>query len=148
MSMDERSVWAQLVVLPLVGLGYFAVVLTRAARMPDDEVSWVVPMLCAMAIIVVGVVALTIASAIGHGVRATAGGEEPLFEDGDIRDKEIERYGEYRSRHFTAFGGLAVIVLAMLRVDHLWIASALFGSGILSGTYAATMKLVGYRRGF
>jgi len=36
----------------------------------------------------------------------------------------------------------------MLRVDHLWIASALFGSGILSGTYAATMKLVGYRRGF
>ncbi len=148
MTMDERSVWAQLVVLPLVGVGYFAIVLTRAARLPDDEISWVVPMLWAMAIVVVGIVALTIAGAIGHGARATARGEEPQFEDGDIRDKEIERYGEYRSRHFTALGGLAVIVLAMLRADHVWIASAMFGSGILAGTYAAAIRMLVYRRGF
>lgn len=147
MTMHQRTVWAQLVVFPLVGIVYFTVVLTRAAQAPLDEVSWVVPLIWAMSIGVVGIVAATIVGAIGHGVAATARGEEPDFEEGDIRDKEIEREGDYRSHAFTAFAGLAVIILTMLRADHFWIANTMFLAGLLGGIYAAALKVRMYRQG-
>jgi hypothetical protein len=148
MTMQERTVWAQIVVFPLVGAAYFAVVLSRAAASPIDEVSWVVPLIWAISICIVGIIAATIVSAIGHGVVASARGQEPEFEEGDVRDKEIEREGDHRSHAFTAFAGLAVIILAMLNVDHFWIANTMFLSGLLGGIYGAVVKIRIYRRGF
>lgn len=148
MTMQQRSVWAQMFVFPIVGLVYFSVVFTRAADQPLDEVSWVVPLIWAMSVLVVGVIVGTILSAISHGVAASARGDDPDFEEGDVRDKEIERAGDYQGRHFTALGGLAAIILAMLRVDHFWIANAMFLSALLAGIYATAVKIRMYRRGF
>lgn len=147
MTISERSVWVQLVVIPLAGVAYFAVVLTRAASAPVEEISWVVPMIWAIGAVVAGVIFGTIASAIGSAIAAGARGQEPDLEEGDIRDKEIERFGDLKGRLFTGLGTFAATILAMVRVDHFWIASALFLSGILAATHAAIVKIRAYRRG-
>ena len=77
MTVSERSVWVQLFVMPLVAVGYFSVVLSRAADAPVAEISWVVPMIWAIAVVVAGIIAGTIASAITSAIAATARGEEP-----------------------------------------------------------------------
>ncbi len=148
MTVSQRAVWAQVIVMPLILVAYFAVVLTRAADRPIEDVSWIVPMIWAMGSVIVGVIIGTIASAIGHGVRATRHGEDPDFEDGDIRDKEIEKIGNLKGMRFTSLGTVAVIVLAMLRVDHFWIANAMFLAGMLGGIRGGVAKLRAYREGF
>lgn len=148
MTMQQRAVWAQMFVFPIVGLVYFSVVLTRAADRPLEEFSWVVPLIWAISVLVVGIIVVTIVSAIGHGIAANVRDEDPDFEEGDVRDKEIEREGDYRGRHFTGIGGLVVIILAMLRVDHFWIANAMFLSALVAGIYATAVKLRMYQRGF
>jgi hypothetical protein len=148
MTVSERSVWVQLFVMPLVAVGYFSVVLSRAADTPVAEISWVAPMIWAIGIVVAGIIAGTIASAIGSAIAAAARGEEPDLEEGDQRDKEIERLGNRKAQFFTGLGAIAVIVLAMFRVDPFWIASAMFLAGILAGVHGAIAKLRAYRRGF
>lgn len=148
MTVSERSVWVQLFVMPLVAVAYFAVVLTRAADTPVAEISWIVPMIWSMGIVVLGIILGTIASAIGSAIAATARGDEPDLEEGDQRDKEIERLGNRKAQFFTGIGTIAVIVLAMFRVDPFWIASTMFLAGILAGIHGAIAKLRAYRRGF
>jgi hypothetical protein len=148
MTVSERSVWVQLVVMPLVATVYFATVLPRLADEGVAEISWVVPMIWAIGIIVAGIIAGTIASAIGSAIAATARGDEVDLEEGDQRDKEIERLGNRKGQFFTGIGTMAVIVLAMFRVDPFWIASTMFLAGILAGVHGAIAKLRAYRRGF
>ena len=148
MTVSERSVWVQLVVMPLVAVGYFSVVLSRAADESVAGISWVVPMIWAIGIVVTGIIAGTIASTIGSAIAAAARGEEPDLEEGDQRDKEIERLGNRKAQFFTGIGTMAVIVLAMFRVDPFWIASTMFLAGILAGIHGAIAKLRAYRRGF
>jgi L-cystine uptake protein TcyP (sodium:dicarboxylate symporter family) len=147
-TIDQKSIGVQLVVMPLVCIAYFAVVLTRLADASVEEISWVVPMIWAMGAIIVGIIVGTIATAIGTYVRAEARGEEAVLESGDIRDKEIERLGDRKTQTFTSLGSLAVIVLAMTRVDHFWIASAVFLAGTIGAIYGNVVKLRAYRRGF
>lgn len=148
MTMTERMVWASLVVFPLVGIVYFAVIVARALDAPVAEVSWVAPMLWAWGAIVVFIVAGTIASAIATGVRAEAAGETPEWEDGDVRDKQIELLGNARGYTLAGLGSAAAAVLAMLDADPFWIAHALFLSGIVTGVIVAATKLRAYRGGF
>ncbi len=148
MTVTERSVWVQLVVMPLVAIVYFATVLPRLANTPVAEISWIVPMIWAMGVVVAGIIVGTIASAIGSAVAAAARGNEPDLEEGDLRDKEIERLGNLAGLPATGVGTLAVIVLCMFRVDPFWIASTMFLAGVLAGVYGAIAKLRAYRRGF
>jgi hypothetical protein len=148
MTVSERSVWVQLFVMPLVAVAYFSVVLSRATGESVAEISWIVPMIWSMGIVVLGIILGTIASAIGSAIAATARGDEPDLEEGDQRDKEIERLGNRKAQFFTGIGTIAVIVLAMFRVDPFWIASTMFLAGIVAGIHGAIAKLVAYRRGF
>ncbi len=145
MSFTERITWTSLVVLPVVALTYFTVVLTRLADAPVDEVSWIVPMIWAIGTVIVGMIAGAIAQAIAATI--ASGGEEPDTE-GDVRDKEIDRIGEYAARHVTSLGCMAVIVLAMLRADHFWIANGVFLAGLVGGVVSGIVKIRAYRRGF
>jgi len=129
MSFTERITWTSLVVLPVVALTYFTVVLTRLADAPVDEVSWIVPMIWAIGTVIVGMIAGAIAQAIAATI--ASGGEEPDTE-GDVRDKEIDRIGEY----------------AMLRADHFWIANGVFLAGLVGGVVSGIVKIRAYRRGF
>ncbi|WP_062388512.1 hypothetical protein [Demequina iriomotensis] len=147
MTMTERTVWATLVVFPLVGIVYFTVILTQAADRPIEDVSWVAPMLWAWGALIVLIIAGVIASAIATGVRAEVAGEKPDFEDGDVRDKEIERIGNARAYTMASFGGMAATVLLMLDVDRFWAANALFLAGLLAGIIAAGSRIHAYRTG-
>ncbi|WP_296665666.1 hypothetical protein [Demequina sp.] len=148
MTMTERTVWATLVVFPLVAIVYFTVILTRAADQPVEDISWVVPMLWAWGSVIVFIILGTIASAIATGVRAEVAGEKPEFEDGDVRDKQIDRLGNARAYTMSGLGGLAATILAMLDADPFWIANTLFLAGLIAGLIAAGSKAHAYRTGF
>jgi hypothetical protein len=147
MTMNQRTVWATLIAFPLVGAVYCAVILSRAASMPVEDVSWVTPMIWSMASVIAVVILGTIASAIASGVAAGVRGDEPEFEEGDIRDKQIDLLGDARAYTVYGFGGLATLILLMLDADPLWVASTLFMAGIVSGTVAAAIKVRAYRTG-
>lgn len=147
MTMTERTVWASLIVFPLVGLVYFTVVFTRAADQPVDEVSWVVPMIWAWGCLIAFIVLGTIASAIATGVRAEVIGEKAEFEEGDIRDKQIERIGNARAYGISGLGGFAATILAMIAAEPFWIANTLFLAGLIAGVVAAGTRAHAYRTG-
>ncbi|WP_156165120.1 hypothetical protein [Demequina silvatica] len=147
MTMTERMVWASLVVFPLVGIVYFTVILTQAADRPVEDVSWVVPMLWAWGALIVFIIVGTIASAIATGIRAEVAGETPEFEEGDVRDREIERIGNARAYTMASVGGFAATVLLMIDVDRFWVANTLFLAGLLAGVLAAGSRAHAYRTG-
>lgn len=148
MNLTERSVWITAFALPLVGVVYLAVVLPRAAAGPVEDISWVAPMLWCMGAVIAGVIAATIASAIGSEVSAEVRGTETDLGDEDIRDKEISRIGDAKAYSVVGLLSVSTLVLAMLETDPFWIATSLFLSGIISGTYGSIVKLRAYRRGF
>ena len=147
MTMSERTVWAGAIASVLVGLVYITVIATRAAEMPVEEVSWVVPMVWAMGSLIVVIILGTIASAIATGIAAEVRGEEPEFEDGDVRDKQIDLLGDARAYTCSGLGGLAAIILLMLDADPFWVANTLFLSGLTAGLIAAVVKIHAYRNG-
>ncbi|WP_062303983.1 hypothetical protein [Demequina subtropica] len=147
MTMTERTVWATLVVFPLVGLVYFTVILTQAADRPLEEVSWVTPMLWAWGSLIVFIILGVIASAIATGIKAEVAGEKPDFEDGDERDKLIERFGNARAYTMSSLGGFVATILLMLDVDRFWPANTLFLAGLLAGVIAAGSRIHAYRTG-
>ncbi len=145
--MTERTVWATLAVFPLVGIVYFTVILTQAADRPLEEVSWVTPMLWAWGSLIVFIILGTIASAIATAIQAEVAGQKAEFEDGDVRDKEIERNGNARAYVMSSFGGLVATILLMLDVDRFWPANTLFLAGLLAGIIAAGTRARAYRTG-
>ncbi|SEJ00022.1 hypothetical protein [Demequina mangrovi] len=147
MTMTERTVWATLAVFPLVGIVYFTVILTQAADRPLEEVSWVTPMLWAWGSLIVFIILGTIASAIATAIQAEVAGQKAEFEDGDVRDKEIERNGNARAYVMSSFGGLVATILLMLDVDRFWPANTLFLAGLLAGIIAAGTRARAYRTG-
>ncbi len=147
MTMVQRSVWVQLFVFPSVGLVYFTIMLARVTSTPIEEVRWKVPLLIAMGVAVAAIITITILAAIGQAMASVVRDQEPDLEEGDIRDNEIDKEGDYRARHFVSVGALTVIVLAMVGVDHIWIANAMFFTGLAGATFAAAVKLRMYRQG-
>lgn len=147
MTMTERTVWASLVVFPLVGIVYATVILTQAADRPVGEIGWITPMLWAWGSLIAFIILGTIASAIATGIRAEVAGEEPEFEDGDVRDREIERVGNSRAYTVASLGGLAATVELMLGLDPFWVAHTLFLAGLVAGIVAAASRAFAYRAG-
>jgi hypothetical protein len=66
----------------------------------------------------------------------------------DQRDRDIYRLGEYTGQSFVVIGGLAGLILAMLRVDTFWIANAIYLCFVLSALLGSMAKIGLYRFGF
>jgi len=147
MTMTERTVWASLIVFPLVGLVYLTVILTQAADRPVEEIGWVTPMLWSWGSLIAFIILGTIASAIATAVRAEVAGEKAEFEEGDVRDREIERIGNARAYTMASVGGLAATILLMVDVDRFWVANTLFLTGLAAGIIAAGSRAYAYRTG-
>ena len=147
MTMSERTVWASVFTFALVAVVYVTVIATRAAQMPVEEVSWVAPMIWAMGSLIVVIVVGTIASAIATGIAAGARGEKAEYEEGDVRDKQIELVGNARAHGVSGLGGFAALILMMLDAPTFWVANTLFVSGLIAGLTAALVKVRAYRNG-
>ena len=149
MTLDERAVWTYLIVLVLTSGAYAAVVIPRALATPIEDVEWVVPMLWAIGLCIVGTVLGAIAGAIGSAVGQAARGRDPEVEHGsDERDKEIERLGDRKTQGIIGAGMLAALILAMVDADTFWIGNALFATGTVAGLVETAVKIRAYRRGF
>jgi hypothetical protein len=142
MTLDERSTWAYGILMPLTTIAYFAVVLPQLSSGGPSQVQWQVPMLIAVAVIILGTIVGTIISAIVSGIISR--GVDTEF-GSDIRDKEIDRHGNRIAEVVTGLGMAVVIVLAMLDVDTFWIGTAAFSIGAAGATWGAVVKLRLYR---
>jgi uncharacterized membrane protein len=65
----------------------------------------------------------------------------------DVRDKDINRFGEYVGGVVLAVGMLAPFVLALTESDYFWIANAMYLAFVLSAFTSSVVKVVAYRRG-
>ena len=144
MSFGERNTWVSAFILTAASIAYFAVVLPRLRDQPAAEVSWVAPMLWAIGATIVGTIVGVIVVSIAAGI-ANRG---VLESKEDVRDKQIDRYGDRIAQAITGFGAAAVLVLVMFEVDYFWIGNVLFLIGSIGATWGAIAKLRAYHGAF
>jgi len=138
MSSAEKGTWLYLIVNALTYVAYLAIVLGRSGTTPLVEVDYVPVMLgaigAAVGLTIVGRIAIEIA-----GPRET---HRP-----DVRDREIDHFGEYVGGVTLAVGMVLPFGLTLAEFDHFWIGNAIY---LVFSTYAfigSAIKLVAYRRG-
>ncbi|GIG23399.1 hypothetical protein Cch01nite_41230 [Cellulomonas chitinilytica] len=138
-SYGERTAWTYAVVIPVGTLGYLAVVVPRALTQPIDQVAWAGPMLWAMGLSIVASIVGAIVFAIvvrDHEGRL------------DVRDTQIERYGDRVALWFTTAGAIVALPLSMLEVDWFWIGSTLFVLAATGSTWGAIVQIRAHRGTF
>lgn len=143
MSFEEKHWWTYAAIALVVPAIYFAIVLPRAAGTPVDEIEFQVPLLTAGG---AGVVLAIIANIVLRIASDIASPEDAARKD--QRDRDINRLGEYVGGVVLAVAMVVPFGLAMLEVDHFWIANAMYLAFVLSALAGSAVKLVIYRRGF
>ncbi len=138
MSFDEKGIWAFVGIGLTTFIGYAAVILRRADGGPLTDVNYAPVLLWAIGIAVLASILATIAVAISKPSEA---------DKRDVRDKEINRLGEYVGGSVLGFGMILPLALAMLEADHFWIANSIYLIALVSTMIGAAVKLVAYRRG-
>jgi hypothetical protein len=138
MSYEEKGTWVYLVVSLGTYAVYVAVILGRAGTVPLAEVAYVAPMLWTIGIAI-------LASVLGRVAVEIVKPSDS--HKGDVRDKEINRFGDYVGFSVLAVGILPALVLTMLESEYFWIANAIYAAYILNALTASVVKLVAYRRG-
>jgi len=138
MSYDEKGTWAYLVASAGAYLVYLAIVGDRLAHTPAEQVVYVSVLLWTSA-------ASVLASVVVRTLIETARPSDSR--KSDVRDKEINRFGEYASRWFIVAGAGAALIMAMVKVDYFWIANVIYLGFVLWAVVGSAVKLVAYRRG-
>ena len=138
MSFEEKGNWVYLVVSVVTYVAYLSVILGRAQDVPLTDVPYVSTMLWTIGI----AVALSI---LGNIVVAISKPSEA--DKSDVRDKDINRFGEYVGGVVLAVGMLAPFVLALAESESFSIANAMYLAFVLSAFTSSVVKVVAYRRG-
>lgn len=136
MSYEEKRVWVLLAVAVAGYATYLGVMFARAAGGTLVEVDYVAPMLW------------TIGAAIAAGIvlgmlLGMVGGREKK----DLRDREVDRFGEFIGHGVLVLGAVVALILAMLDLSTFWIANVIYLAFVLSAVVASVAKLVAYRSG-
>lgn len=139
MSSEEKHSWIYVVVGVLVPLVYFATVLSKVPGTDVATIGYVWPMLTAIGVGIGASIVLSIMAAI------ISPGEAGKT---DVRDKEINRRGEYVGFYVMSVAAIVPLGLAMAKAEHFWIANALYLAFVLAALASAVVKIVAYRRGF
>jgi hypothetical protein len=138
MSYSEKGAWVQLVVSIGAYAAYLAVVLGRAGSVPLAEVAYVTPMLWAVGIGIGGSIVGRILVEIARPSESTKN---------DVRDKDINRSGEYVGGMVLGYAMVGPFALALAQADHFWITNAMYAAFFLGSLVSTSLKLVAYRRG-
>jgi len=138
MSFEEKGNWVFLVVNVVTYVAYLSVTLGRAQDVPLTDVPYVSTMLWTIGI----AIALSI---VGNIVVAISKPSEA--DKSDVRDKDINRFGEFVGGIVLAVGMLAPFGLALAESDYFWIANAMYLAFVLSALTSSVVKVVAYRRG-
>lgn len=138
MSYEEKGTWVYLVTSAGAYAVYLAIILGRWRSVPVAEVPYVPVLLWTTG-------ASIVASIVGRVVVETASPSDSRR--GDVRDRDVSRFGEYASRWFLVAGAAAALVMAMVKVDYFWIANVIYLGFVLWAVAGSVLKLVAYRRG-
>ena len=136
MTFEEKRAWILALVSVVAYVVYAAIVGARLGTHPVADVPYVAPLLWT--------VGGSIVASIVLGM--VVGG--PRIERQDQRDREIGRFGEHIGQSLVVTGGVAALLLALLRADYFWIANVLYLGFVLSALLGSIAKIFAYRRGF
>ena len=139
MSSEERRTWISALVGVVVPVAYLATVLSKVSGTDVARVGYVGPMLA------------SIGAGIGAGIvlSIVAAMASPKDADRtDERDREINRRGEYVGFYVMSIAAVVPLALAMAKVEHFWIAHALYLAFFLAAVASSVVKIVAYRRGW
>jgi hypothetical protein len=139
MTFLEKSNWVVLVVGVPTLLAYLAVIVPQVLGKPMAEVSWVQPMIFAIA-------GFIVANILGNVVAAASNPGEA--NRNDQRDREIDHFGERVGNWLMIAGSIAALVLAMTMADHFWIANAIFLGGMAAALVSSVTKIAAYHGPF
>ena len=139
MAFLEKSNWVVLVVGVPTLLVYAALIVPQVLSKPMAEVSWVEPMIFAIA-------GFVVANILGNVVAAASNPREA--DKNDERDREIDRFGERVGNWLIIAGSIAALVLAMAMADQFWIANAIFIGGIAGALLSSVTKIAAYHGPF
>jgi hypothetical protein len=139
MTFQEKTTWLYAVVSVVTGATYFGIMVARAQDTPLAEVKWVWPMAWTM---IACLIAMILGSLAIYLIWPQDRGRA------DLRDREIERFGNYTGQIFGTFCMAAALILTMTGATHFWIANTIFLGCFLSGFLGALVKIVVYRTGF
>ena len=138
MSYDEKGTWVYLVASAGAYAVYLAIIAGRLASTPAAEVPYVSVLLWTAG-------ASILANIVGRVLVETASPSDSRR--ADVRDRDVNRFGEYASRWFLVAGAAAALVMAMAKVDYFWIANVIYLGFVLWAVAGSALKLVAYRRG-
>ena len=138
MSFAEKSSWVYAVIAIVFPVAYVAMMASELQRTPVAAIEYQVPLLGAIGAAIVAAILAHIAIAITSP--ADVGKE-------DERDRRINHHGEYATGLALAVGMFVPLGLALLEVEHFWIASAMYLAFAASGFLGTVVKIVAYRRG-
>ncbi len=140
MTLTEGSRWAFLLIVVATSIWYWVTVLPQLGTTEAADIGWQIPMLWAIGTSIVGTIVLSIVIAIGSAIVTR---REP--ENADVRDKQIERYGDRIAQAIMSFATAGVLVLVMFEVDWFWIGNALYLIGAVGAVVGAIASIRAYR---
>jgi len=138
MSYDGKGTWVYLVTSAGAYAVYLAIMAGRLASTPAAEVAYVSVLLWTAG-------ASIVASIVGRTLVETVSPSDSRR--GDVRDRDVNRAGEYASRWFLVAGAAAGLVMTVAKVDYFWIANVIYLGFVLWAVAGSALKLIAYRRG-
>jgi hypothetical protein len=138
MTYEQKGRWVYLVVILGAYGTYVAVVVGRSRTGALADVAYVAPMLWSIGI----AIALSIVGRIVVEIARPSGPQMV-----DVRDKEINRSGEYFAGLVLAVAMVVPLGLTLARAGHFWIANTMYAAYVVSTVVGTVAKLVAYRRG-
>ncbi|MBF0686729.1 MAG: hypothetical protein IR158_03030 [Cellulomonas sp.] len=139
MTYEEKGAWVYGLVALVVWGGYVAVVLQRTGGGPVTDVRYVPVLLWSIG---VSVLLRMVVRILVEVVRPSET-QRP-----DMRDREIDRRGEYVGGFVLAVAMVLPFCLTLAESDHFWVANAMYLAYVLGAIVASVVKVVVYRRGF
>jgi hypothetical protein len=139
MSYEEKGQWVYLAATTIAYAAYVIVVLGQAGTAPLPQVDYQPILLWTVGGAIAGSIIGRIAIEIVRPSESYRG---------DVRDRDIGRFGEYVAGMVLGIGMVGPFVLAMMEADHFWIANAIYLVFVVQAVVGAVIKLVAYRRGF
>ena len=139
MSFEEKGTWVFAGIAIAAAMVYFATILGQLPTTAVGDIDYQRSMLTAIGATIV----LTIAGYMVVGMSSPSDANQA-----DVRDRDINRFGEYIGGSLLAFGMIVPFALAMAEAPHFWIANAMYLVFVVAGVCGSAVKLVVYRRGF
>ncbi len=138
MTHEQRAVWIYLALSIVAYAIYLILIVPRIFSQPVAEIDYVPVILWTIGGSIVAAIVVNI----------VAGIFSRNAEQGDTRDKEIDRFGEFHARGLVYLAGIAALIMAIFRVDQFWIANVIYLGFTLMAIVSSGLKLKAYQEGF